>query len=270
MDRIKSNARMSLTNAARFLFIVSLIASVIFGPCSLCADKKLDKNGKIVKPIYKPAQANKSSFEGKRIFEQRNCSTCHMTENKGGCLGPPLDGIGAYRSKSFILARVTNNKQAIDQFERMYGKAELMQHPRIPAKDAVLIAQYLMTLSAPEGGFYVPSHNVAAKPKTSSSAVTPKVMEPSISTATEGRKLFYTRGCTSCHSIGNIGGHFAPPLDHIGSRRDSEYISQRMTNAEGLSPNGSDEYEERGIVMPPSNLNPKEIAEITSFLMSVR
>jgi cytochrome c551/c552 len=263
---------MFLANIVRFLLIVCLVSSIIFSPCSLCAnpDKDYEKHGKIVKPAYKPAFANESSLKGRQIFEQHNCSSCHLTENKGGCLGPALDGIGAYRSKRFILARITNNRKAIDQFERMYGKAELMQHPRITAPDAEFIVQYLLTLSAPKGGFYVPSHNIAVKPQISHPTVKSITALPSNILAMAGKKLFYERGCTACHSINNIGGHFAPPLDHIGKSHTSEYVSQRMTNAEGFLQNYPDEYQERGMVMPPSNLTEKEIAEITSFLMSVR
>ena len=128
----------------RFKLIICILGLVIFGLYFLRADANNEhvKQGQVIKPSYKPAIANKQSQEGKHIFAMKNCSSCHSVEAKGGCLGPPLDGVGAYRSRSFLLARITKSTKAMETFERMYGKAELMEHPRIPAQQAQFVVQY--------------------------------------------------------------------------------------------------------------------------------
>ncbi len=264
-------AKMSLGNTIRFLLSVYLVASMIFPLASFAAnkDEASQNQGKIIKPSYVPALADKSSNEGKRIFETSNCSSCHSIETKGGCLGPPLDGIGAYRSKEFLLSRITNSTEATKEFERMYGTEELMPHPRLSSQHAACIVQYLLTLSPPKAGFYVHSHHPGLTPEKSSRQTQAPATTLDTVIVSAGRKLFYEHGCAACHSIGNIGGHFAPSLSGISKRRSSEYISKRITNAEFFSQNYPDEYQARGIVMPPSNLTEKEIAEITSFLMSL-
>jgi cytochrome c551/c552 len=84
-----------------------------------------------------------------------------------------------------------------------------------------------------------------------------------------GKALFYSHGCVACHSIGHIGGQFAPALDGISKHRDLDFVISRINAAEFLNARGSDEYQERGVVMPPSNLSEKEIGHIAQFLMSL-
>jgi mono/diheme cytochrome c family protein len=229
------------------------------------------KQGSVVYPHeYKPAPVSSASRAGEKLVEKHNCLMCHSIANKGGCLSPPFDGIGAYRTRQFILARISRGAVAEAEFQKLYGgKAELMPHLRVPTEEAKLVAQYLLTLPAPPGGFYIGSHEATIHgnlKSTEEKKNTDQIDEKKISV---GRKLFYERGCTACHSIGNIGGHFAPHLDAIGKRRSRSYIEQRITNAELLSQNSGDEYAGRGAVMPPSGLSSDEISSITDFLSSL-
>ncbi|MBA4079306.1 MAG: hypothetical protein C0508_30035, partial [Cyanobacteria bacterium PR.023] len=54
---------------------------------------------------YKGQPASNKSREGAKYFKQNNCANCHSIEGKGGCLAPPLDGIGGRRSKVFVESR---------------------------------------------------------------------------------------------------------------------------------------------------------------------
>jgi cytochrome c551/c552 len=167
--------------------------------------------GKIVNKNYQDSPASRSSEEVRQLFESNGCTACHSIEAKGGCLGTPLDGIGAYRTKVFLLSRITDSQAAIDQFNKLYGKAELMPHPRINSKDAEHIVDYLLTLSMPQGGYFIQSHNTGAILNGNGKVVTKQISKAQNSTIL-GKSLLYDRGCIACHSINNIGGLLLPIL----------------------------------------------------------
>lgn len=262
----------------RVLSALTILTLVI---CSsvLAADK-----GKIIPPkkSYNPAPVSKASAEGKKLFEQNNCSLCHTAGQGGGCLAPPLNGVGSRRSREFIISRITDAKREIAKFEKLYGNPELMPHIRLPRSQSTVIADYLMTLPEPKFGYKVTAHTEVGSSQGSqshrvsgdqASAVSPanpvetKALAKSIAS---GRILLSSKGCMACHSIGNIGGKFAPKFDHIGGRKSKSIIKAQMTNAELLTLESDPEYGERGTVMPPLNLTDKEADDIAAYLDSLK
>jgi|SRR5277367_1221645 len=253
------------THHTRTQLIPALAASALF--FATCSSGKEVPTVVIAPAKYIPQAENNQSLKGKAEFERRNCAGCHSIGGSGGCLAPPLDGIGARRSKGFILARITNEPGAVKEFEKLYPHAELLTHPRLSAQSAKLIASYLMTLPEPQGGFTVNKHTT----KTDAYQESHK-QHPLISTSetiAKGKTLFYERGCISCHALGQIGGHFAPRLDGISKRRDRTYIEDRISTTEFLTQKVPDEYQERGTVMPPTNLSEEQIQQVATFLLSL-
>lgn len=234
------------------------------------ANRKAKQGFVIASNFYKPLPASAVSRAGNEAIKKYDCTMCHSIEGRGGCLAPPFDGIGAYRSRQFILARITLGSAAEEEFEKLYeGKTELMPHLRIPSSAAKNIAQYLLTLPAPKGGFYIGSHFNKQGQAQLKEEERELPAAPNTEFIAAGKKLFYERGCTACHSIGKIGGHFAPALDAISKRRSKDYVRQHISNAELLVQGSADEYQGRGIVMPPSGLSAEEINKVTEFLMSL-
>ncbi|MBA3859490.1 MAG: hypothetical protein C0507_21510 [Cyanobacteria bacterium PR.3.49] len=213
-----------------------------------------------------PALSKPSSDinKGAALFK-KSCQTCHSNGATGGCLGPVLAGEGARRSKNFIESRISNDGKKVAEFVRNYGHAELMPHMRVKPADAKVLATYVASLAAPANGFDVRGHAAIKKAKTSSIAA--QKATPSIEA---GKKLVYDKGCLMCHSFGGIGGQFAPSFDGIGTRRSDEYILERISNAELLLGNSGREYGVRGLVMPSSSLSDTDIAEISSYLSSLK
>lgn len=199
------------------------------------------------------------------MYARESCSTCHSINGSGGCIAPPLDAIGARRTSRFILSRITDTPEAIRSFEELYRMPELMPHLRVSEPTAKALTSYLMTLPAPTIGFKVGVHKVSSNNSIDtqqSSAVSPGEIE-------HGKRLFYERGCIACHSIGDIGGTFAPRLDGIKEHRDKKFVSTRISDAEFFVQKYPDEYGERGTLMTPSDLNEKDIRGITEYLMSL-
>jgi cytochrome c2 len=217
-------------------------------------------------PVFSQSVATRkeetTTEAGKRLFNA-SCLHCHSVGDSGGCLGPVLAGVSSRRTTQFLVSRISNSQDQINEFRRTYGHAELMPHMRVDPKDAKKIVAYLSILKNPENGFSVKAHKTrpgsSAKSKVEANGV-----------AENGKRLVYEKGCLMCHAIGGMGGQFAPVFDGIARRRKAGYIAQKITNAELITGNSGSEYGARGLVMPPNSLNDREIADITSYLTTLK
>ena len=66
--------------------------------------------------VKTPAQPIGNASHGKELFYgDANCSGCHMTEGKGGRLGPDLTGVGTARSVDYIVDSIRNPSRRLAQ-----------------------------------------------------------------------------------------------------------------------------------------------------------
>lgn len=237
-------------NVLRSLSLAAMLA-VLTGSAVFCQASKSSKT-----------RASSPSSEGKILFKSHNCSACHTINASGGCLAPPLDGIAKRRSKSFITARITDNPSSIKRFQQLYGEMELMPHPRVPQIDAQQIAEYLLSL--PVSRLRVKGHDQNVDPLTATKG-RPTASQIDL---TEGKQLLAESGCTACHSLGGLGGNFAPKFDNIGERLTMQSITDKVSRANFLI-DGTDEYDKRGVSMPPANLTAEQVKRISAFLSSL-
>lgn len=232
------------------------------------AQESKNTSPKIVKRTgFKPVVESQLSKEGKRLFQKHNCNTCHAVNSNGGCLGPILPGVGARRNREFLTSRITDDKAAVDRFQKLYGAGELMPHPRVSAAVSKQIVEYLLTLPEPKGGFSVGTHGEGLSGSNGKVKLNSRVSSDS---AAKGKSLVYEKGCISCHSVAGVGGQFAVSFDGIGSRRKREFIEQRINASENLIVADSDEYGIRGVQMPPLNLSVSEINSIVDYLLTLK
>lgn len=208
------------------------------------------------------SQENKSLLrDGQKLFKSEHCQNCHSNGTTGGCLGPILAGERARRTRDFVESRISNEPAQISKFNHQYGFAELMTHPRVSAASAKKLVTYIFSLPAPKSELKVSGHSASNR-----LSVVPDKTTGSIEI---GKRLVYEKGCLACHSIGGVGGQLAPAFDGIGHRRDRSAILAQITGAELLIGKCGDEYNERGVVMPPTQLKAEEISHIVSFLSSL-
>jgi mono/diheme cytochrome c family protein len=221
----------------------------------------------IVKPkTYKPKPLSPLASKGKDLFEKNNCSVCHTVSGDGGCLAPPLDGIGSRRSQKFIKMRITSGISEENKFAELYGKTELMPHVRVPAATAEAISQYLLTLKEPEHGFKIIGHqDISDGSRISTSPTTAD--DRAIA---RGRALLSSKGCLACHSFGSLGGTFAVKFDGVGKRLTADAIKKQLTKAQLLTLENDNEYGARGTTMPPLDLTEEEISDLTAYLSSLK
>lgn len=210
----------------------------------------------------KPATATEVKL-GKAFIKTRNCSACHTIDSAGGCLAPPLDGIAKRRNKDFIVARISNSPKAVSRFALLYGQAELMPHPRVNERESRSIATYLLTLPSPHTRYTVKGHE--RKPMTDADTVKTIAGAKSLK---EGKKLLSDAGCMLCHSVGGLGGTFAPSFDYIGDRLTTQSIRTKVSRA-NLLIDGTDEYDKRSVSMPPCNLTTEDVDKIAAYLATL-
>lgn len=222
---------------------------------------------------------SKLSAAGKKLILANQCNMCHLIEGKGGCLAPPFDGIGARRSRSFLLSRITDEDAEEKKFIDNYGSGELFPHVRVPRSQSTKIVAYLYTLPERKQAFKVVGHNGAEKMKpkerqelkkmlatTDEKPVKSKKLSPD---EERGKRLVSEKGCQACHSIGKVGGDFGPPLDGIGSRKDVLDIAQSILNAELVPLTETREYGKKPVRMPSSELSLEDIRSIARFLKTL-
>ena len=90
-----------------------------------------------------------------------------------------------------------------------------------------------------------------------------------------GRRLFVDRGCPSCHKLAGTGGQLGPALDGEGRKTRHElpmgHIAGEHTLANWLVQHFLDPQK---IVaasrMPPPNLTPGEIRDLTTYMLSLQ
>jgi mono/diheme cytochrome c family protein len=137
-----------------------------------------------------------------------------------------------------------------------------------------LITTFLLTLPEPADGFRIGAHQKSQTEKSNPKEAIARQAEPaepqiSAEDIRRGREEFISHGCISCHSVNGLGGRFAPPLDGESGRRERPFVEERITNAQFFTKEFPDEYGERGLVMPPTDVSSKDIKQITDFIMSL-
>jgi mono/diheme cytochrome c family protein len=231
---------------------------------------------KVRAKTYKQKKILASAQEGKLFYIKNNCATCHSAEGKGGCLAPPLDGIGSYHPKTYLIARITLGDKFAKRYEASHKNGELMPHPRIPFSESKVIADYLYSLPSLPAGYQMTSHGVEAHPQVPLAKTSKANQEESLKLdpklVAAGRQAFAQAGCLACHSVDGAGGRFAPRLNGIANRRSLDYVRKMINRAELIPIPGEmqDEYAERGNIMPPAGLSTSDIESISQFLMSLK
>jgi cytochrome c553 len=111
---------------------------------------------KDTRPCTKIVDPGASAREGRRLFLESGCMSCHAISGKGGTTAPDLSGIGSRRNKAFIEAQI-RDPQAHPTLKIEKGKKKpKTKTPKSKMVQADLfddqiksIADYLSTLREP-------------------------------------------------------------------------------------------------------------------------
>ena len=82
--------------------------------------------------------------------------------------------------------------------------------------------------------------------------------DPSIA---RGKELYDDLGCAACHRIHGVGTAVGPDLSYVGKTRDREWLILHFKDPQALVP---------GSIMPPYVLAPRELEDLSNYLLSLK
>jgi nitric oxide reductase subunit C len=79
--------------------------------------------------------------------------------------------------------------------------------------------------------------------------------------AAAGQKLYASQGCAACHMIGGKGGKLGPDLSKEGKKRDAKWLTAFLKDPKSKVATGT---------MPPVKASPKELQDLTTYMLSLK
>lgn len=148
-----------------------------------------------IDPAYENLPAGDSD-NGKKIFRESMCITCHTLEGRGNGIAPELAGIGSKVNRSWLVAFLAN--------PHAFQPDTLMPQYNFSRQDLLDLSQYM----------------VDELTDSSAPARTDTSFRPLPSLVDEGQKLYQKYGCGGCHKIGgkHEKGKIGPDLTGIGDK----------------------------------------------------
>lgn len=95
---------------------------------------------------YAPATVTESSRAGERLYKELNCSACHAIGKEGGQVGPRLDGVGARRSREFIVGHITDPEGHARNLPLEHPQGTMMPATNATREEIEQLADYMLTL----------------------------------------------------------------------------------------------------------------------------
>lgn len=177
--------------------------------CAICHDIKGIPEVLSLPGLKPPAPARSFEF---LVYDLR-CLSCHSIEGRGGTYAPDLTSEGSRLQEAWI-AKFLESPDTIRPLSQQMPKFNLT------AEEAKIVASYM---SRSRRDARIP----AAIPGAS---VTTKESQ-------SGVEVFKTRGCVSCHAVGEgPGGVVGPSLAAAGDRLRPGYVWFHLKNPHAVNP----------------------------------
>ena len=175
-----------------------------------------------------------------KLYQRYKCYQCHMFNGYGGTLAPDLSYEGS-RSQHQWLIEFLENPQTLRPTLTVR-----MPHFNMPEKDAITIADYLLSK--------------LQNPNVHPAAIDEKELTPEM--AAHGKQLFEVKyKCQSCHTIGSSGGYVGPSLNNAGNWLTPAWIEAWLDDPQALVP---------GAIEPRQSFAGDEKRDLTAYLMTLK
>lgn len=178
--------------------------------------------------------------EGRQVFMQKRCVTCHQVGGIGGVLGPAFDSLGQYNSPIFFATAMWNHGPSMAEAMRAKG----IERPRFNEAELRNLMAFIRSASPASGK--EPLYILPGRPD-------------------QGQNLFVQKGCIECHSVKGRGGQAGGELAQRGTRLSMAQFALSMWNK---APAMIKEMTRRKIPLP--QLQAGEMADIIAYLYSVQ
>lgn len=148
-------------------------------------------------PVAPTTEESRAVAEGRRLYQNLNCTYCHSLRGAGGVTGPDLGVIAAKRDPDWLKAYLQDPHAMVPK--------TLKPQILMADKDLESLVAYLGTLGA----------------RVEYSEEAPRLFE---------------KECSVCHRIAGKGGTVGPDLSRVGSYRDLDWLRLYTENPRGLLP----------------------------------
>lgn len=211
--------------------------------------------------------------QAKELFVKKKCLHCHTVEGHGGTTGPELTYIGDKNPELFDFSHVPPGPRTVFHWhvEHLRDPDVVTPGTEMPpyafseenARRLALLLLSWRRLSLPPS--YIPS----PPPREAAEVVRERPAPPVVPGAERGREVFLTRGCHTCHGVGE-GRAIGPDLKGVGQRRTAAWLRQWLADPAAVlrAQPGLAAWPSKwsGIIMPNQNLEPDEIEALTQYL----
>jgi mono/diheme cytochrome c family protein len=196
------------------------------------------------------AAGNADVAHGKELFVQK-CGSCHTLADAGtqGKIGPNLDdAFSGPRAQGFkestirnivrdqILFPVSNPAGVIKGPNGQEQRAPGMPADLVTGADAQDVAAYVASVAGVSAAAGATTQTTTPPPPPAPATTTQTGPSPGGNLAAQGKEVFQTAGCTSCHTLKDAGatGTVGPNLDQ--AKPPKSLVVDRVTNGKGVMP----------------------------------
>lgn len=138
-------------------------------------------------------------IEGKKLYEEKSCGSCHKLGGRGGTLGPPLDNEGAKTRHQLIMANLkppyTTDRWHESHFRDPGGivPGSQMKNPAVTEHEALALTVYMLAQWQRDiPASYLAADKIEQKARALHAQPTPAAQ-------------IYQQYCTACHGDGTYG-----------------------------------------------------------------
>lgn len=175
--------------------------------------------------------------EGERVFRERgSCGSCHLIGGRGRNSAPDLSRLSQFASPLYVAQEIWNHGPVMLESMRLSG----LSPPAFGERDLADLSAYIRQQTGPgvQGRLMLAPGN-----------------------PNQGRRIFASKGCSSCHGSDAAGGGGGPDLTRFPLRRPAEAIAGTMWNHAFAM---SDAMRARGLAWP--SFENTDLADLVAFL----
>jgi mono/diheme cytochrome c family protein len=186
--------------------------------------------------------------QGRRLLARYGCAHCHAVTQPDGTRivpvdePPSLEHVAEKTTREWIFAWVKN--------PQVYAASATMPNYRFSDQEAADISSFLFEQST-----------ASENSRKEVGKIAPPAGDEALE---EGKSLYGTLFCSSCHAIQNaagnlVGGDLAPELTRVGSKVNPDWLRRWLQAPQGYDPKTR---------MPRYRYNEKQVGLLSSFLLS--